>query len=77
MANGPGGNSVNANGNLVVEGREIIYSDEDITVYPAKGKESLCPDGKHLIVVLNRHLESVYDLVSHTIWSSALGPRML
>lgn len=44
--------------------REIVYRDHEITVYPATGKERLCPEGRHLIVVLNRHVESVYDLVS-------------
>jgi hypothetical protein len=48
----------------MVAGREILYHDEDITVYPAIGKERLCGEGKHLIVVLNRHVERIYDLVS-------------
>jgi hypothetical protein len=46
-----------------VGGRDILYHDEEITVYPAVGKERLCSDGRHLVVVVNRHLESVYDLV--------------
>lgn len=45
-----------------VNGREIIFHDNDITVYAPEGKERLCPEGRHLIIVLNRHLESVYDL---------------
>ncbi|KAK4685545.1 hypothetical protein P7C73_g4603, partial [Tremellales sp. Uapishka_1] len=58
-------------------GREIVYSDSDITVYKALAKERLCSNGKHLIVVLNRHLESVYDfgpaditLLSHVLDTS-------
>jgi hypothetical protein len=43
--------------------REIVYRDQDITVYPAVGKERLCSDGRHLIIVLNQHVESVYHLV--------------
>jgi hypothetical protein len=46
-----------------VGGRDIVYHDDEITVYPAVGKERLCSDGRHLVVVLNRHIESVYDLV--------------
>jgi hypothetical protein len=44
--------------------REIIYRDQDITVFPAIGKERLCSDGRHLIIVMNQHVESVYNLVS-------------
>jgi hypothetical protein len=44
--------------------REIVYRDQDITVFPAIGKERLCSDGRHLIVVMNQHVESVYQLVS-------------
>jgi hypothetical protein len=44
--------------------REIVYRDQDITVFPAIGKERLCSDGRHLIVVMNQHVESVYELVS-------------
>lgn len=47
-----------------VEGREVVYWDEEITVYRAAGKERLCSDGRHLIVAMNRHVEGVYDLVS-------------
>lgn len=43
--------------------REIVYRDQDITVFPAIGKERLCSDGRHLIIVMNQHLESVYNLV--------------
>lgn len=43
---------------------QVIYRDDIITVYPAEGKESLCPEGRHLIIILNQHLTSVYDLVS-------------
>jgi hypothetical protein len=46
-----------------VGGREIVYHDEEITVYPAVGKERLCSEGRHLVVMVNRHIESVYDLV--------------
>lgn len=49
---------------LSTGGREIIFQDADITVYPAEGKEALCSDGKHLIIVINQHAESVYELVS-------------
>ena len=41
-----------------------MYNDEEITIYRARGKERLTAEGKHLIVVMNRHVESVYDLVS-------------
>ena len=51
-------------GKVTVEGREIVHHDEEITVYLATGKESLCDGGRHLIVVVNYHLESVYDFVS-------------
>lgn len=44
--------------------REIVYRDQDITVFPAIGKERLCSDGRHLIIVMNQHVESVYNLVS-------------
>lgn len=43
---------------------KVIYRDDLLTVYPAEGKEALCPEGRHLIIVLNQHLTSVYDLVS-------------
>ncbi|KLT42784.1 hypothetical protein CC85DRAFT_73620 [Cutaneotrichosporon oleaginosum] len=48
---------------IIIGNHRIIYRDDDITVYPAEGKEALCADGRHLIIVLNRHLLSVYDLV--------------
>lgn len=48
---------------LQVLGREIVYFDEEITIYKALGKERLCAEGRHLVVVLNRHLESIYELV--------------
>lgn len=47
--------------------REIIYRDGEITVFPAIGKERLCSDGRHLIIVMNQHVESVYNLVSHLL----------
>lgn len=47
-----------------INGRQILYYDSDITVYPATGKERLRGDGKHLIIVINTHAESVYELVS-------------
>jgi hypothetical protein len=50
--------------------REIVYRDQDITVFPAIGKERLCSDGRHLIVVMNQHVESVYELVS--LWVPSL-----
>jgi hypothetical protein len=46
--------------------REIVYRDREITVYPAVGKERLCSDGRHLIIVINQHVESVNHLVSST-----------
>jgi len=49
--------------------REIIYRDQDITVFPAIGKERLCSEGRHLIVVMNQHVESVYNLVCHFLLS--------
>ena len=48
---------------LVVAGRDVLYFDDDITVYAAKGKERLCAEGSHLIMVVNRHIGQVYDLV--------------
>ena len=63
-ANGPMMNiPLNGNGGRGL-GREILYHDESITVFPARGKETLCKDGRHLIIVVNRHLESIYELVS-------------
>ena len=47
-----------------VAGKDVVYNDEEITIYRARGKERLTAEGKHLIVVMNRHVESVYDLVS-------------
>ena len=58
-------------GKAMVLGREILYHDKDITIYPARGKERLCTGGRHLMVVVNRHLESVYDLVSPRASTSA------
>ncbi|WWC70281.1 uncharacterized protein I206_104231 [Kwoniella pini CBS 10737] len=42
-------------------GKDVVHQDSYITVYKAEGKEKLCSDGRHLIVVVNKHLESVYD----------------
>ncbi|ODN79840.1 hypothetical protein L202_03734 [Cryptococcus amylolentus CBS 6039] len=57
-----------------VGGRDIVYGDKDITIYKAEGKERLCQDGRHLIIVVNEHLQSVYEfgasdipLLSHII----------
>ncbi|BEI79888.1 hypothetical protein CcaverHIS002_0104170 [Cutaneotrichosporon cavernicola] len=47
---------------IIIGNHRIIYRDADMTIYPAEGKEALCADGRHLIVVLNCHLTSVYDL---------------
>ncbi|KIS01196.1 hypothetical protein L804_01070 [Cryptococcus deuterogattii 2001/935-1] len=44
-----------------VGGREIMYHDKDITVYKAEGNERLCQDGRHIIIVVNEHLQSVYE----------------
>ncbi|WWC94100.1 hypothetical protein V866_000938 [Kwoniella sp. B9012] len=62
------GTSVNTNG------KEVVYQDSQVTVYKAEGKERLCSDGKHLVVVLNKHVENVYEfgpsdvpLLSHII----------
>ncbi|KAK1924162.1 hypothetical protein DB88DRAFT_489305 [Papiliotrema laurentii] len=52
----------NGDGAVLVAGREVLYWDDEITVLRASGKERLCGDGRHLIVVLNRHVQSVYDL---------------
>ncbi|ORX36737.1 hypothetical protein BD324DRAFT_626988 [Kockovaella imperatae] len=54
--------SLDSTGRLVIGGKHVLYFDQDITVYVAAGKERLCAEGKHLVVVLNRHVESVYDL---------------
>ncbi|WWC89404.1 uncharacterized protein L201_004328 [Kwoniella dendrophila CBS 6074] len=55
-------------------GKEIVHQDSEVTVYKAEGKEKLCSDGKHLIIVVNKHVESVYEfgpsdvpLLSHII----------
>lgn len=48
----------------IVSGHRILYRDEDITVYPADEKQALCASGRHLIVVLNKHVTKVYDFVS-------------
>jgi hypothetical protein len=55
-----------------INGREVLYHDPDITVSPAAGAERLRSDGKHLVVVVNTHAESVYDFVSCTL---PLDPR--
>lgn len=47
-----------------INGREILYHDPDITVYPAAGAERLRSEGKHLVIVVNTHAESVYEFVS-------------
>ncbi|KAI9639445.1 uncharacterized protein MKK02DRAFT_39742 [Dioszegia hungarica] len=44
-----------------INGREILYHDPDITVYPAAGAERLRSEGKHLVIVVNTHAESVYE----------------
>jgi hypothetical protein len=46
---------------------EVVFRDNDITVYVAQDKERLCSGGRHLIIILNRHLESVYDLVGVSV----------
>lgn len=51
---------------LNVSGHKVIYRDDIVTVYPAEGKEALCPDGRHLILVLNQHVTNVYNLVRKT-----------
>jgi hypothetical protein len=45
-------------------GREV-YRDESVTVHEADEK-ARAASGGHLVVVLNNHAESIYDLVSHT-----------
>jgi len=65
----------------MANGREILYQDQEITIYPATGKERLYDGGRHLIVVVNRHLESIYDFVGlprgqagySASWQSAIG----
>ncbi|KAL0250523.1 hypothetical protein I308_102701 [Cryptococcus tetragattii IND107] len=61
-----------------VGGREVVYHDKDITVYKAEGNERLCQDGRHIIVVVNEHLQSVYEfgasdipLLSHVLDTAA------
>ncbi|TXT15571.1 hypothetical protein VHUM_00074 [Vanrija humicola] len=49
---------------VYVSGRHIIYRDDDITVFPADEADALCAGGRHLTIVLNRHLTSVYEFVS-------------
>ncbi|WVR06982.1 hypothetical protein IAU60_004019 [Kwoniella sp. DSM 27419] len=43
-------------------GKEVVFQDSELTIYKAEGKEKLCSGGKHLIVVINKHVESVYEL---------------
>jgi len=57
------GSTLPESAKATVSGREILFQDVDITVYPARGKERLCDGGGHIILVINRHLESVYDFV--------------
>ncbi|WVQ82292.1 hypothetical protein IAT38_004420 [Cryptococcus sp. DSM 104549] len=61
------GTPVGGGGGNRVGGREVVYQDREITVLRAEGKERLCADGRHLIVVLNEHMESVYDLSASDI----------
>ena len=49
-----------------VAGHRIIYRDDYLTAYPAEGKEALCSNGRHIVIVLNDHLASVYELVRVT-----------
>lgn len=58
-----------------VKGRDVVHADDQITVYEAQGKERMTRPGKHLVVVINIHAESVYQLVSGSslctaCWSS-------
>lgn len=46
-----------------VHGKEILYQDQEILVYLAEGKERLCNDGRHLVIVPKRHVTGVYELV--------------
>ncbi|WVF71540.1 hypothetical protein IAT40_006348 [Kwoniella sp. CBS 6097] len=57
------GAGAGAGGSRGVEsaGKEVVFQDEDLTIYRAEGKERLCSGENHLIVVINKHLESVYD----------------
>ena len=48
---------------VVVDGREVVYWDEEITVMRAIGKERLCAEDCHLIIIVNQHLTNIYDLV--------------
>lgn len=41
---------------------DTIFVDEDFLVYRVEGNEAVCKNGKHLVIVLARHLEDVYDL---------------
>ncbi|KAL1413635.1 hypothetical protein Q8F55_001413 [Vanrija albida] len=54
-------NGLSSAQDLYVSGRQIVYRDDDITVFPADNADALCAGGRHLIIVLNRHVTSVYD----------------
>ncbi|WVQ99351.1 hypothetical protein IAU59_006484 [Kwoniella sp. CBS 9459] len=54
--------NVGGSGSVDTGGKEVVFQDGDLTIYRAEGKERLCGGGNHLIVVINRHLENVYDL---------------
>ncbi|OCF40344.1 hypothetical protein I317_05846 [Kwoniella heveanensis CBS 569] len=58
----PSATGGNGMGSVDTGGKEVVFQDGNITIYRAEGKERLCSGGKHLIVVINRHLESVYGL---------------
>jgi hypothetical protein len=60
---------------VVVAGHRIIYHDPLLTVYPAEGKEALCANGRHLVIILNHHLTSVYSLVGLAPCSGCRAPR--
>lgn len=46
-----------------VRSREVVWHDARVTVYLARGKERLTAEGGHVILAINTHAESVYQLV--------------
>ena len=50
-----------------VKGRDVVFADERITVYEAQGKERVTRPGRHLMLVINIHAESVYQFVSSSV----------
>lgn len=50
-----------------VDGNKTLYVDRDLTAWTVRPKDALASRGRHLVIALNSHTESVYDLVSRFI----------